>query len=85
MCNAVVLGAVRWRSPGVVTVNTPAPASCMESLSPGRLTRAVVKCLDSFQSLQAIPDENKFYLALGLLEMRPKKSCLPYHPHPLRP
>ena len=32
MCNAVVLGAVRWRSPGVVTVDTPAPASCMESL-----------------------------------------------------
>jgi hypothetical protein len=28
-----VLGAVRWRSPGVVTVNTPAPASYMESLS----------------------------------------------------
>ena len=42
MCNAVVLGAVRWRSPGVVTVNTPAPASCMESLS------AVVKTLDAF-------------------------------------
>ena len=33
MCNAVVLGAVRWRSPGVVTVNTPAPTSCMKSLS----------------------------------------------------
>ena len=34
MCNAVVLGVVRWRSPGVVTdtVVTPAPASCMESL-----------------------------------------------------
>jgi hypothetical protein len=30
--NAVVLGAVRWRSPGVVNVDTPAPASCMESL-----------------------------------------------------
>ena len=34
MCNAVVvLGAVRWRSPGVVTVNIPAPASCMKSFS----------------------------------------------------
>jgi hypothetical protein len=42
MCNAVVLGAVRGRSPGVITVNTPAPASCMESLS------AVVKALDAF-------------------------------------
>ena len=35
MCNAVVLGAVRWRSQGVVTVDTPAPASCMKSLSGG--------------------------------------------------
>ena len=26
------MGVVRWRSPGVVTVVTPAPASCMESL-----------------------------------------------------
>ena len=32
MCNAVVLGAVRWRSPGVVTGDATAPASCMESL-----------------------------------------------------
>ena len=30
------------RTPGVVTVNTPAPASCMESLS------GVVKTLDAF-------------------------------------
>ena len=33
MCNAVVLGAVRWHSPRVVTGDAPAPASCMESLS----------------------------------------------------
>ena len=32
MCNVVVQGTVRWPSPGVVTVDTPAPASCMESL-----------------------------------------------------
>jgi hypothetical protein len=31
-CGGAV-GAVRWRSPGVVTVNTPAPACCMKSLS----------------------------------------------------
>jgi hypothetical protein len=44
MCNVVVQGTVRWPSPGVVTVDTPAPASCMESLSgcgqnSGRWTR----------------------------------------------
>ena len=33
MCNAVVLGAVRRHSPGVVTGDAPAPASCMELLS----------------------------------------------------
>jgi hypothetical protein len=43
-----VLGAVRWRSPGFVTVDTPAPASCMESLpgcgqNSGRLLSASQK------------------------------------------
>ena len=42
---------------------------------PWSRSRAVVKCLDSFQSLQAIPDE-KCHLALGLLSvemnMKPK-------------
>jgi hypothetical protein len=51
MCNAVVLGVVRWRSPGVVTdtVVTPAPASCMESL-PG----CVVKLWTRFERLAEI-------------------------------
>jgi hypothetical protein len=61
MCNAVVLGAVWWRSPVVVTVNTPAPASCMKSLS---ATRAVVKTLDAFcLSLSQKSRNEKCYLS----------------------
>ena len=52
MCNAVVLGAVRWHSPGVVTGDAPVPASCMESL---------LGCAQMLAQLwepsEAIPDE----------------------------
>ena len=44
MCNAVVLGAVRWRSPGVVTVVTPAPAACMAMESLPRPGTRAVEC-----------------------------------------
>ena len=57
MCNAVVavvLGVVRLRSPGVVTVVTPAPASCMvHGVDPG--LRAVVKLWTRFERLAEIP------------------------------
>ena len=68
---AVVLGAVRWHSPGVVTSDAPAPASCMESLSGCAQMVAQLS-----EHLQAIPDEkcHLWVRKLYSLEILPTKS-----------
>mgnify|MGYP007078080331 CR=1 FL=1 len=82
MCNAVVLGAVQWHSRGVVTGDAPR-SSFLHGVESSR-SRAVLNphsmlnsqfsiCLHSFQSLQAIPDENMSLVGWGMetLEILP--------------